>query len=208
MSINISKRLQVIGDLIPKNSSVYDVGADHGQLEKYVANKVSKIVAVENKIGPFEILQKSTKNILNCETLLCNGLEKLCSDNNVIVIAGMGGNLIVDIVNKGSKKLANIDQIVVDAHRDIPLVREEISKLGFYIKKEIIVKENNRFYFVINFLKGNKTYSDNEIEFGVNITKDPLFNEFKEYEVNRLNEIYSKSKDSQILNKIERIKAL
>ena len=208
MANNISKRLQIIGDLVLPNSSVYDVGADHGQLEQYIASKVNKVVAVENKKGPFEILQKSTKNILNCETLLCNGLEKLCIDNDVIVVAGMGGSLIVDILSQSKDKLQNIKQIIVDAHRDIPLVRTEVSKLGFYINKEVIVKEKDRYYFVISFLKGHKVYSDEEIEFGVRITNDPLFNEYREYEINRLMGIYSKSKDDEIIHRIERIKSL
>ncbi len=214
----LSKRLQTVADVIHKHSYVFDVGADHGLVEKYLLdnNLVIHVVAVENKIGPYKQLETNLKGYKNTTLLLSDGIKDLPSNVNVVVLAGLGGLKIVDILSKNKDKLQHIEQIVVDAHRDIPCVRKEIINLGYKIEKEKIVYENNIFYFVISFVKGRANYSDDEIEFGYKINKDPLFFSFKENYISENSEIVNKIKISkknatkakEIEDKIRRIKNL
>lgn len=203
----ISKRLQIIGDLVPTNSRVIDVGADHGELEKYISSKVNYVLAVENKVGPYNILLKAVSNLENVKTSLSDGLSKLDETIDTIVIAGMGGNLIKKIISKKENELTNVKQIIVDAHKDIELVRRYISSIGFRINKEVLVDENNHYYFVMSFVKGVNDYSDLEYEFG-RVTNNDLFREYLKKEAQRLEDIYSKSNDENIKHKIERIRNL
>lgn len=214
----LSKRLQTVADVIRKHSSVFDVGADHGLLEKYLIDNylVEHVVAVENKIGPYKQLENNLKGYKNVTLLLSDGIRDLPSNVNVVVLAGLGGLKIVDILSKNKDKLQNIEQIVVDAHRDIPYLRKEIINLGYKIEKEKIVYENKFFYFVISFLKGRANYSDDEIEFGYEINKDSLFVSYKENYISENIEIVNKIKMSkmnatkvaEIEDKIRRIKNL
>ena len=182
--MKISNRLKVIASFIKDNSNVIDVGADHGLLEIYLLeqNKVNSLFAVENKIGPYTILKNNLKDY-KVDLSLSDGISEMPKHVDTIVIAGMGGILISDILKAHKEKLTNVKQIVVDAHRDNRLVRENITKLGYYIEKEQIVFENNKYYSVISFLKGHKDYSEDELEWGYNVKQDPLFEDYKKHEL-------------------------
>ena len=184
-----------------------DVGADHGLLEKYLIDNeiVKHIIAVENKKGPLDILKN---NLIGYDITISysDGIKDITPEVDTLVLAGMGGMLIVNILNSDSSKLKNVKHIIIDAHKDIEFVRREISKLGYYIKTEKIVYENNIYYFVINFESGNKKLTDIEYEFGVNISMDPLFEKYRESQIEKMMEI-SKF-DESIKEKIERLKSL
>lgn len=185
--MRISDRLKTVASFIKDGSNVADVGADHGLLEIYLLEhkNVNSILAIENKDGPFNIL-KNNLNDYEVRLSLSDGIEDIDEKVDTIVIAGMGGILITNILNSHKEKLGNIKQIVVDAHRDNELLRREIANLGFYIEKEKIVSEKGTYYFVISFLKGHKDYSDVEYEWGYRISEDPLFKQFKEDEIKTL----------------------
>ncbi len=201
--MKISNRLKVIASFIKDNSNVIDVGADHGLLEIYLLeqNKANSLFAVENKIGPFTILKNNLKDY-KVDLSLSDGISEMPEHVDTIVIAGMGGILISDILKAHKEKLTNVKQIVVDAHRDNRLVRETITNLGYYIEKEQIVFENNKYYFVISFLKGHKKYSEDELEWGYKTNKDPLFEDYKEHELNTLSLNLVKYRSSERATKV------
>ena len=185
--MKISDRLITVASFIKEHANVADVGADHGLLEIYLLEKgnIDSILAIENKVGPFTTLKNNLLDY-DVELSLSDGIEKINDKVDTIIIAGMGGILITNILSSHKEKLANIRQIVVDAHRDRELVRREICALGYYIEKEKIVLENGVYYFVMSFLKGHKDYSQSEFEWGYNISNDPLFKQFKEDELKTL----------------------
>lgn len=185
--MKISDRLKTVATFIKDNANVADVGADHGLLEIYLLdkNKVNSIMAIENKDGPFQILRNNLKDY-NVKLSLSDGLQDIDENVDTVVIAGMGGVLISDILKRDSKKLNKVKQIVVDAHRDIELVRKEVTKLGYYIEKEKIVFENKQYYFVISFLKGHKDYPLEVYEWGYKIKDDPLFKKYQQAELETL----------------------
>lgn len=185
--MKLSDRLITVASFIKDNANVADVGADHGLLEIYLSKKgnVKSLLAIDNKIGPFTNLKNNLKDY-DVRLSLSDGIEDIDENVDTLVIAGMGGILISDILNSHKEKLTNIKQIVIDAHRDNELVRREITKLGFYIEKEKIVYEKDTYYFVISFLKGHKNYSDSEYEWGYQISKDPLFEKYQQEELQTL----------------------
>lgn len=213
--MKISDRLVKIASSIRKDAKVADVGADHGLLEKYLIDNeiTNSIFAIENKRGPYEILKNNLKDY-DVTLSLSDGLEMLPDSCDTVVIAGMGGNLIIDILKKDISKLENINQIIVDAHKDIELVRREITKLGYKIDKENIVIENSIYYFVISFIKGLEAYDDSVYEWGYQITKDPLFEQFRNKEIERLKtnlKLYKTSKNpsnDEIYRQEEKIRRL
>lgn len=213
--MRISQRLVTIGLFVHENSNVFDVGADHGLLEKYLIEnkKVKTIVAVENKRGPFTILKNNLKDYdVNC--ILSDGIKDLDEKSDTLVIAGMGGLLIDKIIKTHLDKLKNIKQIVIDAHRDQEIVRKTIVSLGFVIEKERLLKESNIYYNIISFIKGDAEYSQVEYEFGVDVKNDPLFKDYKNEMLMRMTLNLSKMKKSkntsidEISSLEERIKRL
>lgn len=151
----ISKRLKTICELVTPNLGVADVGADHGLVEKYLLdNEITPyIVAIENKNGPFAILKNSLSSYENIRFSLSDGIEDIDEKVRVLIIAGMGGINIVNILNKNIEKLQNITQIIVDPHRDVLLVKDCVTNLGFKIDKEIELEDAKKKYTIISFKK-------------------------------------------------------
>ena len=191
--IKLSKRLKIIFDMVPK-SVVADIGSDHGKLMIALveAGIVSKGYAVENKEGPFERLRS---NLIRYHVndkitpLFSDGIKDISRDVETIVIAGMGGTNIVNILKAHPEKLVRVQTIIIDAHTAVPLARKEICQMGFAIADEKIVKEDDIFYEIIKFIKADKAIiSDEDLEFGP-ILRQEKSATFKEKYQNRIYEI-------------------
>ncbi len=169
--IILSERLSTIYKMVPKGV-VADIGADHGKLiiALFEGGIISHGYAVENKKGPYTRLVKAlTEKGLEEDIvpLFSDGIRDLPSSVHTVIIAGMGGSLIVDILKKYPGKTKQIDTLIVDAHNAVPKVREEVCKLGFIIADEKMVKEDDIFYEIIKFVRADiATYGENDIEFG------------------------------------------
>ena len=191
--IRLSKRLKIIYDMVP-NSVVADIGSDHGKLMIALvqSGKVKKGFAVENKEGPFERLRS---NLIRYHVndmitpLFSDGIKDITRDVSTIVIAGMGGQTIVNILKAHPEKLISVQTIIIDAHTAVPFARREICQMGFAIADEKIVKEDDIFYEVIKFIKAEKAIiSDEDLEFGP-ILRQEKSATFKEKYQNRIYEI-------------------
>ena len=197
--IKLSKRLKIIHDMFPK-SVVADIGSDHGKLMIALVQSgiVQKGFAVENKEGPFERLRS---NLIRYHVddkvtpLFSDGIKDITRDVNTIVIAGMGGQTIVNILKAHPEKMVRVQTIIIDAHTAVPLARKEICQMGFAIADEKIVKEDNIFYEIIKFVKADKAIiSDEDLEFGpiLRQEKSATFKEKYQSRISEINALLSK----------------
>ncbi len=202
----ISKRLSTIASLL-KGRRIIDVGADHGDFEQYVVNHnlADKVVAVENKEGPYFRLTKAVNKLDKVKPILSDGLAMLSEDIEVIVLAGMGGNLIVNILKKDFDKTKNVKQVLVDAHRDSPKVRKFLLENGFKIEKEIIVHEKKKHYFIISFVRGNQKLKESELLFGYKTNKDPLWANYYKMTYRLYSRLYALNNSDSTLNLLRRL---
>lgn len=191
--MTLSKRLETIKSMCPKGV-VADIGADHGKLIISLVESgiASRGFAIENKKGPYERLVAAIEEAGLTDKItpiLGDGIEPITNEVNTIVLAGMGGLNIVQILKKHPEKLINVDTIICDAHNAIPMMREEISKLGYSIADEKIVYEDDIYYEIIKFIKSDHAfYSDIDLEFGP-ILRNQKSMMFKAKYNNRINEI-------------------
>ena len=194
MSEYLSLRLKTIFEMIPENEMVADIGADHGKLMIALIkeNKISHGYAVENKKGPYSRLVKALEkeNIIDdVIPLYSDGLTDVPNYVKTIVIAGMGGNAIIDILKKNPSKTKNIQTLIIDAHSALKKVRQEISNMGFIIADEKIVKEDDIYYEIIKFIRADIAfYNDKELEFGPILVNEKSAT-FKEKYSSRIKEI-------------------
>ena len=179
--------------MVPK-SVVADIGSDHGKLMIALVQSgiVTKGFAVENKEGPFERLRN---NLIKYHVddkitpLFSDGIKDITRDVTTIVIAGMGGQSIVNILKAHPEKMVRVQTIIIDAHNAVPLARKEICQMGFAIADEKIVKEDDIFYEIIKFVKAEKAIiSDEDLEFGPILRREKSAT-FKEKYQNRIFEI-------------------
>jgi len=174
--MKISKRLKTVSDLLSDNINVIDVGCDHALLDIYLFNnkKNINIIASDVKEGP---LAQAKKNIekygcKNIKVKLGNGIDTIESDTDTIVIAGMGGDTVIDILNNGKDKLSNIKSMVISPQSEWTKTREFVISLGFIIDEEVLLQDKNKYYLIIRFVKGNSTYTKEQLEFGPILLKN------------------------------------
>ncbi len=203
----LSKRLKAIYDMVPYSVTA-DIGSDHGKLmiALFYDGRIPKGYAVENKKGPYDRLVKALQEANiddDVVPLFSDGISELPISVGTVVLAGMGGDTILDILLSHKEKLKNVQTIIVDAHTNTPKLRKEVSDLGYVIADEKMVEEDNIYYEIIKFIKSDVAfYSDKDIEFGpiLRMEKSALFKE--KYEA-RIKEIeYLLNKKSVPENKI------
>lgn len=212
------RRLIAIANFVKDGSYIADIGADHGLLELLLVSKKKdvRIFAVENKKGPFEILKKAVLPLNGVEASLSNGLREIPEDIDTLIIAGMGGINICKIVDARPEKLKNIDTVIVDAHRNIGLVRRKFASLGYEIKEEKLIQKSGIYYCIILFNKinGVPNYTEDQLDFGVKVFENKEWPAYKKWLIKQrndvLNEIEGKpgldKKRNLLKSEIERIK--
>ena len=215
----LSTRLQTIHDMLPKGV-IADIGSDHGKLmiALFKSGKLIKGYAIENKKGPYQRLVKALEEAELIDKIIpifSDGIEDLPPEVKHIVLAGMGGDLIIDILKKHPEKLKLISTIVVDAHGAVAKVREEISQMGYAIAEEKMIKEDDKYYEIIKFIKADiASYSDQDLEFGpiLRTEKSVTFKEKYEHRIEEINNLLSKdlpsSRIEELLKEKNRIESI
>ena len=212
--MQVPLRLRTIAKFVKPGEKVADVGADHGILELLLISRKTnnEVVAIENKKGPYEILKENLIGIKNIRLSLSDGLTAVDKNVDTVVIAGMGGINIVNILKEYPEKVRKLDKIIVDPHRDNKLVRTYLTQeMGYKITHEKIVRENEKFY-VITVFENKPTkieYDLDSLEFGYKIYKDKLWDEYKNYLIfkyqRNMENIKSPAKIKMLKQTIERL---
>ena len=144
----ISKRIKVLSSFISANDIVLDVGCDHGYLSIYLKeNNLCKDVYASDVLE--SALSVARKNIkernLDIKTFISNGFNEIDVVFNTAVVAGMGGQVIADIIEHPFAKT----KLVLQPMKDSDILFEKLCLSGFKIEKEVIVREGGRFYEII-----------------------------------------------------------
>ena len=210
----LNKRLETLSAFINDKDIVLDIGCDHGLLGIYLTLE-KNIKVISSDINP-KPLEKAKENILKyhlenkIETRLGDGLETISSDVNTIVISGMGGLNIINIL-KEVKKYPNVKKLVLSPNNDFIIVRKEISKLGFKINREEIVLEQGKYYLISEYILGKE---DIDYYFGKldlnNDTVKKYYNYIYDTNIRIINELGNNDdkKKKSLINENNRIKKI
>lgn len=217
--ITLTPRLKAVADYVRHMGVVADIGTDHAYVPVFLAenNYIKKAYACDIGEGPLQNALKTinAENIQNVTCILSDGLNAVPDDVTDIVIAGMGGEQIRDII-KNSKICYNPELNFIFQ----PMTRERELRTflygnGFFIKEEKLVAENKKIYTVINAAFCGKCKN---IGFAFsalgNPERDALFKEKKEREINKYKKIARemqnnntyKNQRREILSLIEQLK--
>ena len=166
--------MHMVADLVMPGNVLADIGCDHGYLSVWLVRekRVSRAIAMDLREGP---LAKAKESITffhqneRIETRLSDGMDKLRpGEADCIVIAGMGGILMRDILQRGRECCALAKQLVLQPQSDPETVRSEIHNQGFYIADERACYEDGKYYVAFSCEKGeeNVPYSETELKYG------------------------------------------
>lgn len=154
--IKLDDRLSAVAGLVRNTKRVADIGTDHGYLVAYlVENRICPSgIAADLRKGPLEnarqtVIQQGLSDKI--ELILSDGLQNIpensCDD---IVIAGMGGNLIAEILEKAPWVKDERINIVAQPMTHAEVLRQWFINNGFTIKKEKTATDGKRYYCIIS----------------------------------------------------------
>lgn len=217
----LSFRLKAIVTMVPESETVADIGCDHGKVAVWLLkNKKAKYAVCGDISG--RSLDKARKLVASkgfkdaVSLREGSGFDVLdLGEAQIAVVAGMGGELITSILEKGKDKLP--DTLVLSCNKGSGVMRKWISENGFVIEDEDLVLENRHYYPVIRAKRGDsRPLTDMELEFGpIMLQKKPkLLKHYVSYRVDQTKTIRSKlqktkaARKEQLISEIdERLKA-
>jgi tRNA (adenine22-N1)-methyltransferase len=150
--IVLSARLQKLTEWIPSGARVADIGGDHAYLliHQAKAGCLSHGIVGELNKGPFENARRTirmAKVEKMVEVRLGDGLSVLKPDEvDVVVIAGMGGALIAQILNEGKEKLHGVKRLILQPNIGGHNVRRWLKENGFCLVDESLVEDAGILY--------------------------------------------------------------
>ncbi len=172
--MKLSDRLESIIAMVPGCTAAADIGTDHGfvPIELVRRGIVKRAVASDVRKGPLERARQHIENAGlsdRIETRLGSGLETLVpGDEQVLILAGMGGILTAELLNNTPKVLKRAEALVLSPHTDWDAVRRCVRELGFRIADETMTEEDGKFYVVMKCVPGNRKrgYTKKELQYG------------------------------------------
>ncbi len=186
-------RLKKIASLVKGADVLADVGCDHGYIPIFCVQSglAKKAIAMDINKGP---LLNCTDNIVRyklsdkIETRLSNGIEGLNKgEADYIVIAGMGGLLIKDILNAGISKIEDGCTLILQPMLAQIELREYLYKNGFNIEDEYLEREEDKFYNILKVKKVSSpvkfTYNDIYVGKNLKFNSTEFFEEYIKHKI-------------------------
>ncbi len=200
--MKLDVRLQAVANFVLAGLPAADIGTDHNYLPIYLAqnNICPKIIASDIAAAPYRKARQLAEDLCLTDKIdvrFGKGLEVLNpGEMATIIIAGMGGRLICDILAASPKQAYSAQRLVLQPQKDAPALRKWLSSHGWQIIDEKMVADKQFYYLIIAAEQGEMQLDDDQLCFGPCLLKGsaPLFWQFLE---NRQQEI------SALIKKVE-----
>ena len=172
--MQLSNRLTTVAQFVTKGNRVADIGCDHAHTSIYlVENEIAiSSIAMDINKGP---LERAKENICHYQyedkitTRLSDGAKELkVGEVDTLLISGMGGLLMKKILSDSIEVVKEAKELILQPQSEIALVRKYIYELGFFIEKEAMLIEDEKYYIVIKAVRADI------LDEGIEITKEKL----------------------------------
>lgn len=212
ISMKLTPRLKTIADLVPKGTMVGDVGSDHGYVPIYLVESgiCEKAIASDINEGPTDNARQAVREagLTDAINVRHGGglLPYEVGEIETVIIAGMGGLLIRDILLERPKMANSVKTFVLQPMVAQDELREWLVNNGFKIIDEKLSQEAHRMYEILVVEHGEMTIEDPlQYELGVKLIKkeDPLSKVFLDKKIKKTKEILkgleaSKKEESKV----------
>lgn len=150
--ITLSRRMEAVAGLISLCGVLADVGTDHGYIPIAMVQqkKVKKAIAMDLRVGP---LERAKKHIAEygledlIETRLSDGVAALSpGEADSIVVAGMGGELVMHILSDGEAVCRGAKELILQPQSELAEVRKYLAEEGYCIRQEDMVLDDGKYY--------------------------------------------------------------
>ena len=161
--VQISERLQAVASMVTKGKVVADIGCDHAYTSIYLIQQkiATQVIALDVNRGPLERARINIEKYgmqQQIETRLSNGIKELKpGEVHTLLIAGMGGPLMQQILMGHSKVLEQVDELVLQPQSEIREVRIFLEHIGFAIICEEMLVDDGKYYVMMKAKKAEKS---------------------------------------------------
>ncbi|WP_027625057.1 tRNA (adenine(22)-N(1))-methyltransferase [Clostridium lundense] len=225
--MDISIRLKAITDMVEKCNCCADIGTDHGYIPIYLIQKeiCNKVIASDINKGPIEKAKKNIKleeleKFIQCR--IGGGLTTIKpGEVNSAIIAGMGGNLIRDIIEESKDVFKSLDYLIVQPVQNPEILREHIYTEGYEILEEDLCIDENKYYEIMKIKYNNKIQKVDTIFYEISKylidNKHPLIKEYVVKKIDKYEKIchaisedtkLARNRRREVKDKIYRLKEL
>ncbi len=168
--IKISDRLNFIFSHIPTCKFFADVGCDHGYISYLMLEqkKCEKLVYSDISAPSLQKAQALLKDYKNATAVVCDGLEKVDRNIDCALIAGMGGENVIHILQQGFLPPTLILQPMKNTNK----LREFLNINGYLLQKDFVFFAEDKYYDLLVAVKGKEKLTKQQIEYG----KDNILN--------------------------------
>ncbi len=152
--VELTPRLQSVAEWVPWGARLVDVGTDHAHLPVWLLQQgiIEHGIATDVRLGPLQRAKATAKRYELTGSLsfrLCDGLKGVTPEEvDTIVIAGMGGETITQILAAASWTRTAGYQLILQPMSSLPDLRKWLSENGYRIEQERLVREGERLYSV------------------------------------------------------------
>lgn len=141
--------------MVTGKGTACDVGTDHAYLaaDLILSGKCSHVIASDVKDGPLEAAAKTVEKYgisEKIQLILSDGLQRVPADGvSDIIIAGMGGETIVEILQACQWIADEEINLVLQPMTKAEILREWLGMNGFIIDEERATEDAGRVYIVM-----------------------------------------------------------
>ncbi len=153
--MRLGERLSTIASLVPIGARLADIGTDHAYLPINLIQRkiIPWAVAGEVNNGPYQSASEAIEEYglgSQISLRLGNGLAVLSpGEVDVVVIAGMGGATITDILTMQPEVTQSLNGLILQPMIAAAAVRRWLIGHNWRIADEAIVQEENKLYEII-----------------------------------------------------------
>ena len=150
--VKISERLTMAASLVSDGGVLADVGTDHGYVPIYLLQqkRIPRAIAMDINRGPLERAKEHSRLYGLEEYIdlrLSDGVKALkIGEADSILIAGMGGGLVMHILEDGKEVCHRAKELILQPQSELERVRAFLRENGYRILAEEMVLEEEKFY--------------------------------------------------------------
>ncbi len=192
-------RIKKLCAYLEKCETFADVACDHGYCAEYMlANNLCERALISDISA--KSLSKAEKLLSDyiadgkCRAVVCDGLEKIESSVEQVLIAGIGGEEIVKILKNSYIPRFFVFQPMKNART----LREYLLNNGCALCADDIFTDGKNYYFVIKGSRaqdnknGSNCYTKAQLAYGRDSLNNPVLREYLQEELNKKREYLSR----------------
>lgn len=152
--------MKAVADMVTPGNILADVGTDHGYVPIALVKEqvVPSAIAMDLREGP---LKRAKEHIIQfglekkIQTRLSDGVLALQpNEAQSILIAGMGGELVIHILTQGESVCHAAEELILQPQSDLGKVRKFLRDNKYRIVAENMVFEDGKYYPMMKVVSG------------------------------------------------------